>query len=71
MGSLATIILSFLTKVFKHDVALDGIPRVASDKPIPVTVNDVLTTFNAGGYYLVHESDLKLLRSKIRKDNEP
>lgn len=59
------------TTLGKHDVALDGIPRVASSKPIPVTVNDVLTTFNAGGYYLVHESDLTSLRKTIRKENEP
>jgi len=54
------------TTLGKHDAALNGLIRVATNKPIPVTVNDISSNFNAGGYYLVHGSDLKKLNKRVK-----
>lgn len=56
---------------FAKDPNIKGAIRVATNKPIPVTVSgtdDVATDFNAGGYYLVHERDLKAFLEAIRND---
>lgn len=55
---------------FAKDPEIKGAIKVATNKPIPVTVagkSDVVTKFNAGGYYLVHERDLKAFLNAIRK----
>jgi hypothetical protein len=47
---------------FAKDPEIKGAIKVATNKPIAVTVvgkTDVEAMFNAGGYYLVHERDLK------------
>jgi len=45
------------------DKSIKGGLRVATNRPIPVTIvgNDKITTFNAGGYYIIHETDLRAL----------
>lgn len=54
---------------FAKDPNIKGAIKVATNKPIPVTVSgvsDVATSFNAGGYYLVHERDLKAFLKAIK-----
>jgi hypothetical protein len=51
----------------QHDEALDGLIRIATSEPVPVTVGDELTNLNLGGYYAVHEQDLKAFRDEIEK----
>ncbi len=51
----------------QHDEAFDGLIRVATNKPIEVTVGEEATEFNAGGYYVVHEQDLKAFRDEIKR----
>lgn len=49
----------------QHDKAFDGQIRIATNKLIPVTVNNISTEFNAGGYYIIHEADLIALKNQI------
>lgn len=56
---------------FAKDPDIKGAIKIATNKPIPVTVSgvsDVATYFNAGGYYLVHERDLKAFLKAIGND---
>ena len=43
---------------------IKGLVRVATDRPITVTVNGTVAEFKAGGYYLIHKSDLKALKKR-------
>lgn len=52
---------------FAKDSEIKGAIRVATNKDIPVTVDGKLAKFNAGGYYLVHERDLKAFIDAVRK----
>ena len=55
---------------FAKDPNIKGAIKVATNKPIPVTVvgkTDVSTEFNAGGYYLVHERDLRAFLEAMKK----
>ena len=55
---------------FAKDPEIKGAIKVATNKKIPVTVegkSDVVTMFDAGGYYLVHERDLRAFLNAIRK----
>jgi len=57
---------------FAKDPNIRGAIRVATNRPIPVTVDgktDVATEFNAGGYILVHERDMKALLEAMQKVN--
>jgi hypothetical protein len=48
---------------------LKGALRVATNEPIPVTVvgeEETEAELNLGGYYLVHENDLKAFLNAIR-----
>ena len=46
---------------------LKGQLVIATNKPIPVTVGDDLTEFDAGGYILVHSQDLKQFEDKLKR----
>ena len=52
-------------KLGRFDPSFNGQIRVATNKPIPVTVNGQAMEFNAGGFILVDENDLKAI-----KDNQ-
>lgn len=55
---------------FAKDPNIKGAIKVATNKKIPVTVegkSDVVTMFDAGGYYLVHERDLRAFIDAVRK----
>ena len=52
---------------FAKDAKIKGAIKVATNKKIPVTVDGKLSQFNAGGYYLVHERDLRAFLDAIRK----
>ena len=57
---------------FAKDPDIKGAIKVATNTKIPVTVvgkTDVLTEFDAGGYYLVHERDLKAFLEAMQKAN--
>ena len=56
---------------FAKDAKIKGAVKVATNKPIPVTVvgkSDIVTNFNAGGYYLVHERDLRVFLDALQKN---
>lgn len=38
-----------------------GLIRVATNKKIEVTINNKPSLIDAGGYYIIHKSDLKKL----------
>lgn len=43
---------------------IKGAIRIATNKKIPITVvgkEDMLTTMDIGGYYVIHKNDLKAL----------
>jgi hypothetical protein len=52
---------------FSKDPQIKGAVKIATNKPIPVTVDGKLAQFNAGGYYLVHERDLQAFLNAIKK----
>ena len=52
---------------FAKDAKIKGAVKVATNKPIPVTVDGKLAQFNAGGYYIVHERDLKAFLDALQK----
>ena len=55
---------------FAKDPEIKGAIKVATNKPILVTVEgktDVAEDFNAGGYYLVHERDLRAFLEAMKK----
>ena len=52
---------------FAKDTKIKGAIKVATNKKIPVTVDGELAQFNAGGYYLVHERDLKVFLDALSK----
>ena len=57
---------------FAKDPDIKGGIKVATNKEIPVTVvgkTNVAAKFNAGGYYLVHERDLKAFLEAMQKVN--
>ena len=56
---------------FAKDPEIKGAIKVATNKKILVTVEgktDVATEFDAGGYYLVHERDLKAFLDALKKN---
>ena len=56
---------------FAKDPEIKGAIKVATNKPIPVTVTgktNIATKFNAGGYYLVHERDLRAFLDALKKN---
>jgi len=54
---------------FAKDAKIKGAVKVATNKKIPVTVDGKLAKFNAGGYYLVHERDLRAFLDALQKTN--
>ena len=54
----------------QHDESLYGLIRVATNDKIPVSVGDIATELNVGGYYVVAEQDLKTFRDQIKKANK-
>jgi hypothetical protein len=53
-----------------HDEALDGLIRVATNEPLPVTVGNELTDLDVGGYYVIAEQDLKTFRDELTKEDQ-
>jgi len=49
----------------KHQV--DGPIRIATNKPIPVTLGNIQTTMDLGGYYVIHERDLQGFLEELKK----
>lgn len=58
-----TIVIS---SIGQHPEEASGFIRVATNKPVPVVVNDIHTTLDIGGYYVIHVKDLKTL---LEQDN--
>ena len=54
-----------------HDETLDSSPRIATNKPIPVTVVDKAAELDLGGWYAVPERDLKALVDEIKRLKGP
>jgi len=56
---------------FAKDPEIKGAIKIATNKPIPITVGgktDIITKFNAGGYYIVHERDLRAFLDALKKN---
>jgi len=49
----------------QHEAALDDLIHVATNKKIPVTVGDVATELNVGGYIVMHPQDVKILFNNL------
>lgn len=52
-----TIVYSSMSKPIEYK----GLIRVATNKKIEVTINNKPSLIDAGGYYIIHKSDLKKL----------
>lgn len=53
----------------QHEEAFEDLIHVATNKKIPVTVGDVATELDVGGYIVVHPQDLKMIRDSSNPIN--